>query len=79
MWCILSQTPAKAISSLKHDRVELVETTASVYLLESALKSASWFESLKEIDRGKAASAGGTSFWKCSRDENAPEWGCGAV
>lgn len=50
----LSYIPAKAISFLKHDRVGLVETTVSVYLLVSVLKFAIWFESLREIDRGKA-------------------------
>lgn len=71
--------PAKAISSLKHDRVGLVETTVAVHLFESVLKSTSWFELLREIDRGESTRAGGTSFWKCIRDENAPEWGYGMV
>ncbi len=51
---ILNQIPTKAISFLKHDRVGLVDTTVSIYLSESALKSASWFELLRGIDRGKA-------------------------
>lgn len=34
---------------------------------------------LKKLDKGKQQVQARKDFWKCWRDENAPDWDCAAV